>query len=175
MSRDPSTFASSDPAVIEWWEQSLIARKEYRAKVDAFAAEYGMGREAVVLAGWSIGVAGLEVLSSDREDGPPEGWRIVDGVHASWIQPYRRSKAQKAIHEAMPSMAEPRESMPGYEHEIFPGGLPGFFVNDGTAYASTDAPERFDLDVWASIPLSEFYAAREANDATNATDAEGTP
>jgi hypothetical protein len=164
---EPTAFKTSDPAVIEWWEQSLATRQAFKEEVDAFEAEHGMGRKAVVLQGWSIHVAGLEVLPSDREDGPPDGWRIVYGKHADWIQPYRRSKAQKAIHEAMPTMSEPRDTMPGFDWSLL-GGLPSFMLHEGVAWASILYPERMDRDVWTEVPLSEFYAAKEAHEAVDA-------
>lgn len=148
---EPTAFKSTTPAVFDWWEQAQTARREFNERVAEFEAQYGMGRKAVVLA--------------DFPDGPPEGWRIVESKHGfSWIQPYRRAKWQKDIHDAMPEMAEARESMPGFEHHIF-GELPGFFIHDGAAYATIGNAEQMDADVWEPIALSEFYAAREAHEA----------
>lgn len=154
-------FKSSDPAVIAWWDEAAHARANFSAEVDAFEAEYGMGRKAVVLGGWTISVVGLEYRDEDRT-APPDGWRVVKGKAAWWIQPYRRSKAQKAIHAAMPKMAEPRDSLPGYETSFF-GGQPGLFRHEGVVYAETSAPERFDPEVWTEILRSEYLTAEAAH------------
>ncbi len=161
--REEAAFKSDRAEVLHWWEDSQAARAAFHAQVDAFTDEHGMGRKAVILSGWSIYLAGFETVPEDYTDGPPEGWRLMKGKHVDWIQPYRTSKARKALSDEMGAirMPETRETLPGYDFQIFTGGLPGLFLHNGTVWLNTNHPDQIDPEVWEACRLSEFHSARE--------------
>lgn len=157
-------YKSSDPDVLAWWDDAERGQREFREKIDAFVAEHGMGREAVILSGWGTSLGGLEVYKGDKTDSP-EGWRVVRNDRFRVLVPLRRTKAGKTLSDEMKAIrvGDPRMSLPGWTWEIL-GGMPGLFLHDGFVWMSANRDDGVDLDVWTPCRLAEFYTAQDAHD-----------
>lgn len=180
-----TAFKSSQPEVLAQWEAFRAEAEEVSLRRREFEVDLGVESHRLLIRrrpfGHATDAVGISAESYESLDPKPEGWRILkrDG----YATPNPRSNAGKVWVERLRACTSPESDFPGMPqmHMAETGGfqmaihLPAIWLWEGTVYAGWDCtfpeePKTADevppvAEVWESIPLSEYYAAREAYDA----------
>lgn len=179
--RDPIVYRSTHPDVLAHWDKtaSADARKAWRARVDAAVADLGFeGRNPVV----TDTIFGATVIGVEHPaDAPlPTGWRRhrdLDGA----ITPHKATKVGKAAAAKFRrlDLPNPRLNMPGgipkaasaaHGHAFLAPAVQRIGVAVYVRY-SQEISDRdtalIDGAMWERTPLSVYYAAFEAEEASS--------
>lgn len=173
-----TAYRTTDPEVIkalrDWQEGCELVRLKRVALSDS------MGRNLYVNRGDGFGstrVVGFERFENDK-DGEllAEGSLIVSskrGPHRGLIVPNLRRKSGKAYAQHLREYTTPGLNLPGMptfhvycddEGRTWVGG-PTVFLAKKTMYALWNTDMAPVKENWVKIPLSKYYAAKEAFDA----------
>ncbi|MFC9973607.1 hypothetical protein ACFVH6_22200 [Spirillospora sp. NPDC127200] len=168
---DPIAYRSTHPDVLAHWENtaSAAAQQAWRDRVNAAIADLGFPDRKFATAG-RFTVIGVE----HPEDEPiPDGWRRDRDLPTA-IVPARRTKTGKDIGRRLDALHRPSP------RRDLPGGMPevafarhsfmrcGVELLGGAVYVTwsdelDEADARhIDPQVWERVRLSQYYAAREA-------------
>lgn len=161
-------FRSTDAGVLEAWAAMEVRWVEYDQACRMLAVELP---DHGVLERQSFGgcsqFAGLAGAKS-----PGELWRLVQGRHNDFWWPSKRSKAGTALHEQMGAIRFDRVALAGMphcfmDHETGHMVTCGAYLIDGTVWVHWNRPRsvvdpKVDLGLWEPMPLSQYHAAKEA-------------
>ncbi|MGI5418686.1 hypothetical protein [Actinomadura luteofluorescens] len=174
--KDPIVYRSTHPDVLAHWDAkgSREAQQAWRARVDATVADLGFeGRNPVV----SETIFGATVTGVQHPaDQPiPDGWRRHPHLDDA-IAPHKATKTGKAAAAQLRQLdlPNPRLGMPGGVPKVASAAHESAFLAPAVQrigdavylrwsqeIAAGDA-RLIDGAVWERVPLSEYYAAREA-------------
>jgi hypothetical protein len=180
---DKTVYVSRKPEVLKAWEAAGQAIQDYVDATQAVLNATGLGEYKTWRStnGWHPGeFVGLAIPAGI----PVAGWRML----ADYAVPDKRLKQGKAIDAALKAVkhpGDPRAHLIGMPADVMAGG--GFqtpavrLLDDGTALyvawrtdpavCSTSFMSKsteIDADLWGRVPLSVYYAAVEAHDASKA-------
>jgi hypothetical protein len=173
-------YRTTDPEIKAAWDAFCEAYKRWQAACLSFAAEQGEGREPIIMSGW--GDRRLAGLSHKANQLVPDGWRIVPRSWPQYIVPLRKTKAGRELSDRMQALRLPAWTPPAMPDSIWTGNSvfhPGMETHGGVLYivwgtdiesskiesgAAGFSKEQFDPARWERVKLSEFYAAREAEE-----------
>ena len=172
MSAD-AAYRSSAAQVLADWDAYQAKVSEISEKRRAMGDRFG--RRLMVSTGWghSSRVVGFEVL-----DGEEDGLVVGDngeiripkkGPPYNTATPNLRRKAGKDLHAELQRLyldGPEFAGMPSFMMVGFHMLSPALFKHDGAVWARWAEPvENIDAALWESVPLSTYYAAKEAYDA----------
>ncbi len=179
---DKTVYVSRKPKVLKAWDDAGNAIQSYLNQTRAVLAAAGLSEYGTYRAtsGWHPGqFTGLAIPDGEK---PPAGWRML----SEFAVPDKRLKAGKAIAAALKAVKHPGDPLnriPGMPADVMAGGgfqTPGVRMLDGALYViwrtdpatcSTSFMSKsteIDADLWERVPLSVYYAAVEAHDASKA-------
>lgn len=170
-------FRSTHPDVFAHKTGILSAITAWDANVTEVLADLGFADRNIAMRGQRV--IGVE---HPRDAAVPDGWRR-DKELSDAIVPARRTAAGRRLGERLETLRkpDPRDRLPGgMPSEAFcasPPSLmhPGLAEIGDAIYVmwsgrlSAPDMDRIDFEVWEQIPLSRYWAAREAQDAKAAT------
>ncbi|WP_188187987.1 hypothetical protein [Nonomuraea sp. SYSU D8015] len=165
--RDLTVYRSTHPDALTAWHTAADARQEWTKQMQAFLDEHGFGKRTVYV-GHSGRVLGIEHV--DGEDAP-DGWRVDQ--RTGYLMPRLKTRAGKQIDARLAELVQPdpRNKMPGMPMQCFVSLALltcGMRIIRDTLYAEWSRPipqDQVDSAIWQRIKLSEYYAAREADEA----------
>ncbi|MEV0831487.1 MULTISPECIES: hypothetical protein [Streptosporangiaceae] len=172
---DLTVYRTRQPETVALAASYTEAYKAWQARVAETLTDLGFPEREPVVAGALLryGVAGIK--HQDGEMIPP-GWRVTWMYDQDLLVPDRRTKAGKAAGarlEQLEMPTDPRRLLPGMPAEV---RIDGHRYNPGMACRENDsalyvtwkhAPpaDWVDTVIWDRVPLSEYYAVVEAEDA----------
>jgi hypothetical protein len=174
---DKVVYRSTHPDVLAHFEStaSADAQNAWRKRVEALIAQLGFpGRRFATASGFE----GRHVtgVAHPQDEDIPEGWRR-DSKLPEAITPDRRRAAGKRIAKRLEDLPQPnpRKAMPGGMPDMAFGAAalmrPGVARYGDAVYVTwsgeldkTDA-QHIDSAAWERVKLSEYYAAKEQQDA----------
>jgi hypothetical protein len=174
---DKTVFTTDDPNVMDKWRADNARYQEWSERVEAWAAPWREKGYAPVTykSGDRCWLAGL---SGDEPPGP--GWRrnTRNDYPRYWV-PRRGSKIEKALSDEMRQIVvSGLGAFEGMPRQILDGLrliTHGVHVYGDRLYVEwscdRDAVERtreYNGAIWRHVPLSEYYAAKEAHEAQEA-------
>lgn len=162
-------YRSSHPDVLAYWKAAQDADQAWRERVQSALAEIGFADHNFVMRGQNvIGVA------HPVSEPIPHGWRKCSDL-AGAIVPARNTREGKRIGLALDGLKrpDPRSGMPGgMPASALEGRLvrihPGIELDGDVVWVSWSGPlgeqdaDRIDPAVWERVPLSQYWAMREA-------------
>lgn len=167
-----TAYTTDDPSVLAKWEDDQRRYKEWVEAAEAWVSQWPECRLATFRDSpfgvyWVAGVYG-----------PPSDqtlWRY-DRRRTCWT-PRRSLKAARELVAAMDALSvKGIGQLPGMPQSLFTGlSMPshGIEIIEGHIYVLWGKPspelieanKAFDRAIWRRVPLSEFYAAKEAAEA----------
>jgi hypothetical protein len=175
-------YSTSDPAIVAAYRQACADRTATGKRIAAAVADLGAGPRVFVR---SLGFGGPDRITAIEQSGDhvPDGWRVVRGN----LEPRRGTPGEVArqwladhqpvdVRGVMEAHGLPRACWIPRDREFgWTVSRPKLFEHDATVWACYEtepgtADSGFDTDrcTWEPRPLSEFYAAWEAHEATTA-------
>jgi hypothetical protein len=176
---DKIVYRSSAAEVLAAIESFHADFRAYREAINAVLDEAGVGRYKIwaTTNGWQPGkFLGLDI---PEDEFPPKGWRLGK-QYAVPDQRYAEGKRVAAAIKAVNHPGDPMRRIPGMPPDILTAGgfsSPGIAEMAGAVYVTwahdpetsggsfTGKSATIDPALWERIPLSVYYAAREAEDA----------
>lgn len=184
MTADPIVYRSTDPAVLAAVEAAWQAIGDYAKQIRATLDGLGLGEYKHWSAdgGWHPGeFRGIDI---PQDQFPPDGWRMK----GDFAVPDKRKAAGKRAWKALSEVrhpGDPRRALIGMPPDLLtPGGYQscGLRRINSAIYATwrncdpagavgsfSAASSEIDASLWERIPLSEYYAAVEADEAAEDT------
>lgn len=168
-------FRSIHPDLLAARDAWLVERAAFGEKVAALRARHGInGKGYQVLGDRKVDRLVGFIAEGSQRGNPPAGWKYSAKHNA--LSPYRRTKAEKAVALEFDSLTctSHRGALVGMPPECF-GCLPtvhrpGIEEHGGFIYVMwgdcKSMQDKVDADIWEPVRLSEFYAAREADEET---------
>lgn len=171
-------FRSTHPDVLSVLADYRQAMDVWRGRSAALLVDLGFeGRDFLVAYGLgSRWITGIEPLPGEE---PPTGWRIAHRSDQDVLVPDKRRKAGKdadaRIQQTQPP-ADVRGHLPGMPGTQWAGSTiytPALCEIDGAVWVRwREDVSRVDEALWERVPLSQYWAAREAQDAKAVTSGE---
>ena len=172
---DKVAFRSTHPSVVQAW---TVYRAAAQANFDARrAVEEECGRRLVIQnagIGHGTRVVGFERLEDDPDVGVvgDTGALVARKSEGRFVFPNLRRKAGKDLAARLDALVSPKADLPGMPSVHFSGLAAGITVlapalwdHNGALYAMWGEPGAAVGAEWEPIPLSAYYAAKEAHDA----------
>lgn len=172
-------FKATDPSVLDAWSASNDPLfNEWREKVDQLKQDLG-GRDTLRRnIGWGDGWVASGYVEPDRKADPLPGFRR--DAKSGHMLPALRSKAGKEWEARLNDITYKPAPTPGLPQIVMGGGYMGHFKVEHLGgewfawlgfnpYAGGDNPgemKNVNPDLWEEAKFSEYYAAKEANPAT---------
>lgn len=186
MTNDPVIYRSRTPEVLAAWKAACADLDAYIAATKAIIDEAGFAGWPVFRSNGSWGYGRFAGVGLPEGERVPAGWRIAKHC----LVPDKRTRAGREMRERLDAVEHPGSlngKLPGMPADAL-NGMSGYIVSPDVrvlgecVYAewSTD-PERaeasfssqstaVDHDLWERVRLSEYYAAREAEDERRAAE-----
>lgn len=169
---EPVAYRTNDGDVLNAFQTHLETIREIQDRRDEVEARYG--RELVAVgSGFGHGstVVGFEREPKDENDPALKAER-----RRYWSVPRMGTTAGKALADELARLSMPGPVLPGMpEFKLVSSGqgigtiAPGILEIDGTIWVTwareIDDDPKFDSRIWEQVPLSVYYAAKEADDA----------
>lgn len=164
-------YRSSHPDVLAHWRKQPELYDEWRRKIDGLLTAFGFAADS------AVALRGSKVIGFVYpQDAPlPAGWRR-DREMPSAIVAARRTAAGRRIGDQLEAVPQPdpRDGLPGGMPSVAFAATgmalmhPGIALIGGcvvvTWSGELEAPkaDRIDPAVWERVPLSQYWAMREA-------------
>lgn len=164
-------YRSAHPDVLAVLAEHKAAVEDWQKRAEALLAEFGMPGKAFLIGGW-LGdrwIAGVEPPAEGEQ--VPDGWRLRgDG---SVMVPDKRRKAGRDAWQRMEALRPPadlRGSLPGMPSQMWQGRAgvftPALEERSGAVWVIwRDGSPSVDSALWERVPLSRYWAMREAAEA----------
>lgn len=164
---DRTVYRSKRPEVVALWAKFKESAAVFDRAINAFLEAHApAGAKAMTVDTWGAQkLAGITVVGDAGK--PPSGWRLD---RKNWILvPFRSTVAGKRVSEALDAVVLPDvraelPGMPSWDLHNIAVRHPGIEIHDGAMYVlwGGGPPEGVDPDIWEPVPLSEYYAVKEA-------------
>jgi hypothetical protein len=164
-------YRSTHPDVLATLASYRDAMDAWHVKASALLTEFGFeGGHFLVVSGLgSRWISGVEYVPGEE---PPPGWRVAERDGDKVLLPDKRRGAGKLaaqlVEECQPP-ADVRSNLPGMPGlQMVPGAVltPALREMAGAVWVIwRSEPSKVDPEVWERIPLSQYWATREAADA----------
>ena len=175
-------YKSAIPIVLRAWEQATSDYTDWSTGIFTFAKDVHPDAKPIVGSAWGDDrLMGLSVV-----DPLPDGWRVVKSRRGhDFMIPKQNTKVGKTANvmfEAVRKAPQVLSMLPGMPSVVFAKGssyTPGTLTMDGVLYVSWGCDpndsdlgfskvDKVDTDLWERVKLSEYYAAKEANESVPA-------
>lgn len=166
-----AVFKSGHPDVIEAQRAFEVRAQQFRDYVDTLKEKYGRDPLVSRNSSTAVVVVGLQPLEGENrksEFPPPLRW----GVREGFLVPDRRKKAGTALASEFARYNVGRPKYPGMSGIAIGGGLGGMAMfSPGSEKVGDEiwviwgcGPESVgaDAEIWTQVPLSQYYAMKEA-------------
>ncbi len=190
---DPIVYRTTDPKMVQLHEAWMAAREAFSADLVAVADDVdpdGRGREMLAVQLRDRAQAlGLKPDDADRNPNrSPRGWRHEFVLRHRVLVPIRRSKAGKEMAARIEALNHPDATILGMPRDSWVESTSGYAIHrpsiglmGGVVYVKWHGDvdlaedrtmsdgEGVDTSMWERCPLSEFYAAVEKLETSEAT------